>query len=181
MKQETEDEYVQLFLSISARCKTPNPRPKPNRAPTNLINRLEEIPLSAVVPLAINASHLNRKADNNVLLSVLKQMDTLTPTFLDKRSNPLDGGTRKLYRTNMLAVMKWFTPAQRNLNFLVTNTQDVINMLNTLGIHMAKAYYNACIRYLPIKISRPISAQQKVYDMFYIYTWLKPLPTPAAM
>ena len=76
----------------------------------------------------------------------------------------------------MLAVMKRFTPAQRDLNFLVTNTQDVINILNTPGIHTAKAYYNAC-RYLPI--SRPISAQQKVYNMFY--RLLKPLPTPAAM
>ena len=177
LKQETEDEYVRSFLSISARCKTPNPRPKPNRAPTNLINRPEEIPLPAVVPLAVNASRLNRKADNNVLPSVLEQMDTLTPTFLDKRGNPLDGGTRKLYKTNMLAVMKRFDPPQRDLNFLVTNTQDVINMFNTLGIHTAKAYYNACIRYLPI--ARPISAQQKAYDMFY--AWLKPLPTPAAV
>jgi hypothetical protein len=77
----------------------------------------------------------------------------------------------------MLAVMKRFTPAQSDLNFLVTNTQDVINMFNTLGIHTAKAYYNACIRYLPI--ARPISAQQKAYDM--LYAWLKPLKTPAAV
>ena len=104
-------------------------------------------------------------------------MDTLTPTFLDKHGNPLDGGTGKLSRTNMLADMKRFDPPQHNLNFLVTNTQDVINMLNILGIHMTKAYYNNCIQYLPI--AHPISAQQKVYDV--MYAWLKPLPTPAAV
>ena len=50
-------------------------------------------------------------------------------------------------------------------------------MLNTLGIHTAKAYYTTCIGYLPI--ARLISAQQKAYDMFY--AWFKPLPTPAAV
>ena len=59
LKQATEDEYVQAYLSISARCKTPNPRPKPDRAPKQLINRPEEIPLPKAVPLRLNATRLN--------------------------------------------------------------------------------------------------------------------------
>ena len=163
VKQATEDEYVRAYLSISARCKTPNPRPKPDRAPKHLINRPEEIPLPKVVPLRVNATRLNRKADPNIDPSVLEQIETLTPTFLDKKGNPIDDDTKKLYKTNIKAVMKRFDPPQHDLNFLVSNPHDVINLLNSLGIHTAKAYFNSIVRYLPI--SRPISAQCAVYDL----------------
>jgi len=82
LKQETEDKCMWSYLSISAHCKTQSPQPKPNRASIRLINRLEEIALPAVVPLAANVSCLNRKVDNKVLQSFLEQIDMLTLTFL---------------------------------------------------------------------------------------------------
>ena len=177
LKQATEDEYVQAYLSISARCKTPNPRPKPDRAPKQLINRPEEIPLPKAMPLRLNATRLHRKADPNIDPSVLEQIETLTPTVLDRKGNPIDDDTKKLYKTNIKAVMKRFEPLQHNLNFLVSNPNDVINLLNSLGIHTAKAYYNSIVRYLPI--SRPISAQRAAYNLYF--AWLNPLrgSTPA--
>jgi len=148
-----------------------------HRAPTSVINRPEEIPLPTVVPLHVNATRLNRKADPNIDPNVLEQIETLTPTFLDKKGNPIDDDTKKLYKTNIKAVMKRFDPPQHDLNFLVSNPNDVINLLNSLGIHTAKAYYNSIVRYLPI--ARPISAQRAAYDLYS--AWLNPLrgSTPA--
>ena len=61
LKQATEDEYVHAYVSISARCKTPFPRPRPDRSPKYMINRPEEIFLPKVVPLRVNATDLNQK------------------------------------------------------------------------------------------------------------------------
>ena len=143
-------------LSISARAKTINPRPRLDRSPKYIINRPEEIPMPKAGPLRVNATRLNRKADPNIDASVLEQIETLTPTFTDKKGNPIDDDTKKLYKTNIKAVMKRFDPPQKDLNFLVSNPHNVINLLKSLGIHTVKTYYNSIVRYLPI--ARPRSA-----------------------
>ena len=74
-------------------------------------------------------------------------------------------------QTSKSSVMKRFDPPQQDLNFLVSNPHDVINLLNSLGIHTAKAYYNSIVRYLAI--ARPISAQRAAYDLYF--AWLNPL------
>ena len=51
LRQETEDEHKHLYLDSSACAKTPSPRPRPDCAPTQVINRPEEIPLLAEVLL----------------------------------------------------------------------------------------------------------------------------------
>ena len=45
-----------------------------------------------------------------------------------KKGNPIDDDTKKLYRTNMKAIMKRFDPPQQDLNFLVPMPQNVINV-----------------------------------------------------
>ena len=107
LKQETEDEYVLAYLNISSRAKTPNLRRKPDRAPKSVINRPDEI------PLRVNATRLNRKADVNINPSVLEQIETLTPAFIDQKGNPIDDDTKKLYKTNIKAVMKRFDSPQQ--------------------------------------------------------------------
>ena len=99
-------------------CQNPNPRPRPDRAPKYVINRPEEIPLPKVVPLRVNATRLNRKADPNIDPNVLEQIETLTPMFLDKKGNPIDDDTKKLYKTNIKAVMKRSDPPNMTSIFL---------------------------------------------------------------
>ena len=58
IKQEKEDEYVRAYLSISARAKTINPRPRPDHSMKYYINRPEEVPLPKANPLHVNATDL---------------------------------------------------------------------------------------------------------------------------
>ena len=127
--------------------------------PKCVINWPEEIPLPKLVPLHLNESRLNRKAHPNTNPSVLDQMDTITPTFHFKNGNPLNFDKKKLYKTNIKAVMKRIDPPQKTWFFFYSNPHDVINLLNRLGFHTAKAYYKSIVRYLPI--ARPISEQHQ--------------------
>ena len=103
--------------------------------------------------------------------NVLEQITTLTPMFIciDKKGNPTDDDTKKLYKTKIKAVMKRFDPQQHTLDFLVSNPHDhdVINMhmlnINSLGVHTAKSYYNSIARFL--SIAQPISTQQTAYNL----------------
>ena len=59
---------------------------KPDHAPKSVINRPEEIPLPKVVPLRVNSTRLNQKADPNIDSNVLEQIKTLTSMFIDKKA-----------------------------------------------------------------------------------------------
>ena len=82
--------FVSTHLSISARAKTINPRPRPDCSLKYIINRPEEVQLPKVVPLRVNATRLNQQADPNI-----------DPMFIDKKGNPIDDDTKKLYKTNI--------------------------------------------------------------------------------
>ena len=75
-----------------------------------------------------------------------------------------------MYKSNIKAIAKRYTPPQSNLNFLVTEPKKVIQFLNTFKVHTRKAYYNAIVRYIPI--ARPIDKQEEVKNIYL--KWLKP-------
>jgi hypothetical protein len=75
-----------------------------------------------------------------------------------------------LYKSDIKAIAKRYTPQQSNLNFLVTEPEKVIEFLHTFKVHTRKAYYNAIVRYIPI--SRPIDTQEKAKELYL--KWLKP-------
>ena len=91
----------------------------------------------------------------------------------DKKGNFIEPGSAKLYKSNILAVAKRYTPPQENLNFLVTETDKVIDFLNTFKISTQKAYYNAIVSFL--SIAKPTELKTQAYEKYL--NWLKHLGT----
>ena len=74
---------------------------------------------------------LSRNSKNTLSPEILEQIETITPTFRDLKGNLLDEGSTRLYKSNIKAIAKRYTPSQSNLNFLVTEPEKVIEFLNT--------------------------------------------------
>ena len=74
---------------------------------------------------------------------ILDQIQTISPTFRDSKGNLLDSGTTYLYKSNIKAIAKRYTPQQSNIHLLVTEPEKEIEFLNTFKAHTRKAYYNA--------------------------------------
>ena len=54
---------------------------------------------------------------------ILEQIETITPPFKDNKNDYLDPNTTRLYKSNIKAIAKRYTPSQPNLNFLVTEPE----------------------------------------------------------
>ena len=172
LKQDVYNEYVQKYNSISARAQTPNPRPRPPKGPDTTVYKKEkeEKVERKIIEEPEKVERLSRNSKHTLSPDILEQIETITPTFRDIKGNLLDNGSTRLYKSNIKAIAKRYTPPQSNLNFLVTEPKKVIEFLNTFKVHTRKAYYNAIVRYLPI--ARPIDKQEEAHKLYL--NWLKP-------
>ena len=84
---------------------------------------------------------LSRKSKHTLSPDIVEQIETITPTFKDEKNNYLEPNTTRLYKSNIKAIAKRYTPQQSNLNFLVTEPEKVIDFLDTFPINTRKAYY----------------------------------------
>ena len=108
-----------------------------------------------------------RNSKHTLSPEIIEQIETITLTL---KGNLLDEGTTRLFKSNIKAIAKRYTPQQSNLNFLVTEPENGIKFLNTFKVHTHKGYYNSIIQYLPI--SRLINKQEEAHKLYL--KWLKP-------
>ena len=149
LKNDVHNEYVQKYNSIAARAQTPNPRPRPPKGPDTTVYVEEKVERKEPEQNK-KVDRLSRKLATTLDEKTLTKIDTITPTFIDKKNKPIEECTKKQYKSSIKAIAKAYTPQQTNLNFLVTEPEKVINFLNNFNVSKRKAYYNAIVRYLPI-------------------------------
>ena len=178
LKNDVHNEYVQKYNSIAARAQTPNSRPGPPKGPDTIVYVEEKVEKVERKEPEQNkkVDRLSRKLATTLDEKTLTKIDTITPTFIDKKNKPIEERTKKQYKSSIKAIAKAYTPQQTNLNFLVTEPEKVINFLNNFNVSKRKAYYNAIGRYLPIT-DFPVKKQEEAHEIYN--NWLKPQPQVA--
>ena len=169
LDKEIEKFHVREYLNICKEAKTPNPRTVPFRGPTDKI-RYRMRPEPIVLPTIDNIQRVKRTQwpiDPNCM----EQINILTRSMKDHFGNKLQSANS--YKGLILRLMKVFK--QTDLNFLVTNYEDVLEFFHSFPlpkIGTPRAYYSPISRY--IYIAKPVEAQDVAYRKYL--NWIQTAP-----
>jgi hypothetical protein len=189
------DKYVSKYRKIAStslkkirHIENP-PKPKKSYKDTDYDNL--EKPTRAVVPkkvalvedkkLPAKTQRISKIGSHNLDPHVVDKINVLSKTLVDKRGNPLDPSTTvKNYISNLFTLCKRYQKITNsdvtNLDFLINDVNTVLDILNNVGIHTGKGYYNSIVRFLPL--ANPANKMKEAYDQYY--AWISPKATPPA-